>query len=296
MWGFRFKIFPGVRVSKTGIRVGPRIAGVRVGPKSAGVSGGVGPFWYAKSEPWGKGKRTRKAHAQAPAPVQAPRAQAQATADQPPEGKQKPSAGRGFLILLALAGTIVVSIVLVSRVGWWTLLLVGAALFGVIAVSGAHGRELKNGPVTRSLYALSPVGTWIATLGVLGVTLALGATILFPSAPATAAPASAVTASPTPKPTVKPTPTAVPSPSPTAVPTPTPTVAPTAAPTPAPTAVPAPTAAPTAAPAPTPTAAPAAITGIRGGEFCSQHGATGTSASGATYICSYNNGWRWEPQ
>jgi hypothetical protein len=33
------------------------------------------------------------------------------------------------------------------------------------------------------------------------------------------------------------------------------------------------------------------------GEFCrkSDHGATGIAGNGERIVCSYNNGWRWEP-
>jgi hypothetical protein len=58
-FGFRFKILPGVRVTRSGVRVGPRIFGVRVGTKSSGISGGVGPFWYSHSKPYSK-RRSRQ--------------------------------------------------------------------------------------------------------------------------------------------------------------------------------------------------------------------------------------------
>ena len=79
------------------------------------------------------------------------------------------------------------------------------------------------------------------------------------------------------------------------------------APTPKPAPVPAPTPAPapTPSPAPTPTPVPASschpLTNggncYEPGEYCrnSDHGVTGLAGDDESIICSYNNGWRWEP-
>ena len=132
------------------------------------------------------------------------------------------------------------------------------------------------------------------------------------------APAPAAThSSSAPAPSPSPTPTPTPTPSPTASPTPTPEASPT--PTPAPTtaaptpAAPAKTAAaPTAArttskppaPQPTPTRTqqaagchPLSNAGncYQAGQFCraSDHGVSGTDASGRVIVCVDKNGWRW---
>ncbi|MFD7730429.1 hypothetical protein ACFV6F_08595 [Kitasatospora phosalacinea] len=134
-----------------------------------------------------------------------------------------------------------------------------------------------------------------------------------PATPAAAHSSSAPAPSPTPTPTPSPTPTPTPTPSPTPTPTPEPTVAATTAPPKPATATKA-AATPTAArttskpPAPKPTPTPTHTQPAAGchplsnagncykaGQFCrdSDHGASGTDASGRVIVCVDKNGWRW---
>lgn len=111
------------------------------------------------------------------------------------------------------------------------------------------------------------------------------------SAHTSPAPTASKSVTPTPSATASKTPTPIPSPLPVVTPKPTPKPAPVQAKS-------------TPAPLPAPTvAAPQSCTPLsnegtcyKPGEYCrtSDHGVTGIAGDGASIICEYNNGWRWE--
>ncbi|MGW4808184.1 hypothetical protein [Kitasatospora sp. NPDC004272] len=137
-----------------------------------------------------------------------------------------------------------------------------------------------------------------------------------PPSPAATHSSSAPAASPSPSPSPTPTPSPTPSPTPTPTPTPTPeptVAATTQAPRPAATTTPKAASTPTTArttskppaqPTPTPTHTqqaagchPLSNAGncYQAGQFCraSDHGVSGTDASGRVIVCVDKNGWRW---